>query len=93
MKEWLNQHNRSGLAAIHYAAYHGNTIIIDLLKKYGANIHSLTNKKMNSLHMAAQKDTLQTFIYFEDEMDINSLDENDSTPLHWASYVGSKRVV
>ena len=45
---------------------------------------------MTMLHLAAQGDKPATFLYLHSKkFDINQRDAKLSTPLHWASFVGS----
>ena len=76
-----------------YAAYNGNVESLRYLEEMESNITSVTNTGLNALHLAAQNNKVATFIYFRNKIPINSLDKNQGTPLHWASYLGSEDVV
>ena len=93
MTDFLNARNNDGLTAIHFAAYKGNYKILQELQRFGADIKALTPTKQNVLHLAAQGDKAETFIFFESAFDINFRDEKKSTPLHWASYMNSESIV
>lgn len=47
---------------------------------------------MNAFHLAAQNDKVNIFLYFIDKISLSSLDNNKSTPLHWAAYSNSETV-
>ena len=76
--------------ALHYACFHGNKDLINLLMSFGAN-HKYVNKKgINMLHVAAQGDSPYSLAYFSDKgLDINQYDHEISTPLHWACFQNS----
>lgn len=38
LKAWINVQNGEGLAALHFAALHGNTEMVEFLERYGANM-------------------------------------------------------
>jgi hypothetical protein len=59
------------------------------LDKIGGSYQIKTNTNLSVLHLAAQGDKAKSFIYFRKKVDINIEDEKKSTPLHWASYIGS----
>lgn len=49
---------------------------------------------MNILHYAAQGDKINSILHLHDkELDINAKDLKKSTPLHWACYSGSDKIV
>ena len=91
--DFLNAKNNDGLTAIHFAAYKGHHKILQELQRLGADIKALTPTQQNVLHLAAQGDKAETFIFFESALDINFRDEKKSTPLHWASYMNSESIV
>ena len=89
---WVNQKtNKEGSTAIHYASFVGNIDIIEILIKYKANFEILNNNGNNVLHMAAKGNNPNSLIYFKEKynMDIESVDELDSTPLHRACFYGA----
>ena len=91
--KWVNTQNKDGLTAIHYAAYKGNIQILDYLKNKGGNLKAETQNEVNALHLAAQTDKVETFIYYRGILGINSIDRKKSTSLHWAAFMGNNRVV
>ncbi len=49
---------------------------------------------MSLLHLAAQGDKISTFLYLHNKpFDINLRDAKLSTPLHWAAFAGSEKIV
>jgi len=93
IEKWVNQKSKKqGFTAIHYASFNGNIDIIEKLIKYKADVETSNNRGLNVLHMAAQGDSPNSLIFFKEKynMNIQSVDEIYSTPLHWACYSGSK---
>lgn len=64
-------------------------IIRYLMEDYGVNEKLTTKTGLNPLHLAAQRNMVLPFIYFRNKIEINELDSNQSTALHWASYMNS----
>jgi len=58
----------------------------------GANYLAETNTGLNVFHLAAQNDQVNTFLYFKDKIELNCIDSNKNTPLHWAAYTNSEAV-
>jgi len=93
IEKWVNQKSkRQGYTALHYSAFNGNLDILEKLIKYKADVEISNNRGLNVLHMAAQGDSPNILIYFKEKfnMNIQSVDEICSTPLHWACYSGSE---
>jgi palmitoyltransferase len=95
IKEWVNQKTQQGHTAIHYAAYRGNIEIIKKLIKNGADLEIANSRGLNVLHMAAQGNQPNSLVYFfkKYSLNIHSVDDLGSTPLHWACYTGSENSV
>ena len=75
---------------MHYASFHGNVKMIKLLVKNGANIYVKNKMGINLMHVAAQGDQAYSLTYFREKgISINSLDDEESTPIHWACFSGS----
>lgn len=92
IEKWVNKKSKKqGYTAIHYASFKGNIDIIQMLIKNKANVEISNFRGINVLHMAAQGDSPNSLIYFKEKfnMNIESLDELYSTPLHWGCYYGS----
>jgi ankyrin repeat protein len=65
-----------------------------LLEKYEANLSIVNDLRMSLLHFAAQGDKINTMLYLHDkQFNINEKDSKNSTPLHWACYSGSEKIV
>jgi len=96
IENWVNQKSKNqGFTAIHYASYRGNIDIIKKLIEYKSNIEAINNRGINVIHMACQGNKLSSLIFFKDKfnMNIHSVDELWSTPLHWACYNGSEESI
>lgn len=90
----LDSKNAEGLAAAHYAAFKGNITVLKSLQKYEADLWLTSDMGMNLLHFAAQGDKANTVLYLHDkDFAINSKDSKGSTPLHWACFSGSEKIV
>lgn len=49
---------------------------------------------MGVLHLAAQGDKLSSFLFLHNKkLDLNNCDLKLSTPLHWAAFSGSQKIV
>ena len=92
LKKWINKKANSGITAIHYASYRGNISVIKILIENGADVNDLNNEGLNVLHMASQGNRTNSLIYFYEKykLDMMAVDYVNSTPLHWASYVGAE---
>ncbi len=95
IKAWINEKSDQGNTALHYASYRGNIEIISKLIDNGAELEVVNNRGLNVLHMAAQGNQPGALIYFKEKcsMNIQSVDDLGSTPLHWACYTGSETSV
>jgi len=96
IEKWVNQKSKNqGFCAIHYAAYRGNIDIIDKLIENNADIEVMNNRGINVIHMACQGNKPSALVYFKDKfgMNIQSVDDLWSTPLHWACYNGSEETI
>lgn len=85
--------NDESFTALHYAAYRGHLEIVDYLIDKGADFKQRTKRGMTLLHLAAQGKQVKMFLRFQNTLQINARDEKNSTPLHWAAYIGSDTVV
>ena len=85
---FINEKNKEGITALHYAVSNGNIKMVQMLKQFGANLEAITNIGKNIMHIAAGSNQPSMLIYFflNEAQDITSIDENGSTPLHWACY-------
>lgn len=95
ISSFINRKSTQGFTALHYASYRGNIDIVTKLIDNGAEIEVTNNRGINVIHMAAQGNQPSTLVYFKDKyfLNIQSIDEMGSTPLHWACYTGSEVAV
>ena len=95
LKKFINEKTSEGLTALHYAANKGNIEIFKFLRKNEADVNEVTNLGKNVLHMAAEGNQPSMIIYLitEEKLSPQSIDENGSSPLHWACYFGSEEAV
>ena len=95
LSKFINEKTNEGLTALHYAAYKGNIPLLQLLIKNGASVDAVTNLGKNVIHMAAEGNQPSMMIYLisKEHQSSQSVDENGSTPLHWACYAGAEEAV
>ena len=95
ISNFINERTNEGFTALHYAVNNGNLEIVQLLKQYGAKFEAVTNLGKNAVHIAAEANQVTMLIYLilNEALDIFCLDENGSTPLHWACYSGAFEAV
>jgi len=86
--------NKEGNSALHFASYLGNIDIIKILIENKAEVLICNFSGNNVLHMAAKGNNANSFIYFKEKFNINieSTDDINSTPLHRACFFGSDLV-
>lgn len=92
MTEWANAATDDQFTALHFATYHGNhELIHNLVDKCHADIFKKNKFGSSVLHIAAQGDqALPIYLFAEKGLDINMVDNKQSTPLHWACYSRSE---
>lgn len=58
IKDWVNQVTKddNGFFAIHFACFLGQSAVIRLLYKYGAELHVRNKLGLTPVHVAAQAD-------------------------------------
>ena len=96
LEQWINQKSKNQVfTAMHYAAYRGNINTIKRLIDFKADYESLNKRGINAIHMACQGNKPNSLVYLKEKclMDIQSVDELKSTPLHWACYNGSEACI
>ena len=95
LSKFINEKTNEGLTALHYASYKGNIPLLQLLIKSGASVDAVTNLGKNVMHMAAEGNQPSMMIYLisKEHQSSQSVDENGSTPLHWACYAGAEEAV
>jgi hypothetical protein len=93
LKDWADRPTDEQFTALHFATYHGNMDLIQILtEEMNANYNLKNMYGANVLHIASQGDQPAALFYFAGEkaMDINECDNRGSTPLHWACYSRSE---
>ena len=102
LETFINEINKQGVAAIHYASFRGNIKIIKLLVENGANLYLKTKRGLNIIHYACQGNRPSSLMYFylqflENKKNgfelIKEQDSGGSTPLHWAAYSNAEDVL
>ena len=95
LAKFINDKTNEGLTALHYAANKGSIPLLKLLIENGANVDVVTNNGKNLMHMAAEGNQPSMLIYLitEEHQSAQTVDENGSTPLHWACYAGAEEAV
>jgi ankyrin repeat protein len=95
IKKWVNERSDQGHTALQYASYRGNIEVIQKLILNGAEVEICNNRGLNVLHMASQGNQPGSLVYFKEKylMNIQSVDDLGSTPLHWGCYTGSEAAV
>lgn len=90
----INQMDRYGRTAIHYAVENGNLSVVQLLISSGCNVNNTSTENMSALHLASRKG-------FEDIVSllinsgarIDHINNTKSTALHLAAVQGHWKVV
>ena len=92
---YINQKNKAGFTALHYACYNGNIKLIKILVNNGADIDIVNNNGLNLLHIASQGNQTTPLYYFihKYKLNINSIDKLGNTCLHWASFYNNDKVL
>ena len=95
LPKFINEKTNEGFTSLHYASYKGNIPLLQLLIKSGASVDAVTNLGKNVMHMAAEGNQPSMMIYLitNEHQSSQSVDENGSTPLHWACYAGAEESV
>ena len=88
--KFINQKNKKGITALHYASFRGNIELIKYYIENNSDINSETERKLNVIHFACQGNKPNSITYFylyhKNEIDFEKADAGGSTPLHWACY-------
>ena len=71
MKAWVNTPakstgNNEGFYPLHYASFHGNSRLIKMLVKNGADPFAKNKSGINMMHVAAQGDEAFSLTYFKE---------------------------
>ena len=95
LANYINEKNKEGITAVHFAVINGNITMLVLLKNFGGNLEVLTNKGKNVIHLAAESNQPSMMIHLlaNEAKDVFSTDENGSTALHWACYFDAEEAV
>ncbi len=92
---FINKQSNKGFTALHYASYKGNMKIILLLLKNTADINIRNKSGLNLIHISSQTNKSTPIYYFNQtySMDLMDRDKNGNTPLHWACFFKSDKVI
>lgn len=92
IENFINEKNNEGMTVLHYAVINGNIKTVQLLKSLGADLDAVTNEGKNVMHLAASNNqvSMLMYLYLNEGLDVLSVDESGSTPLHWACYYSSE---
>ena len=92
---FLNKKNDKGYNALLYSAFRGNWEVLDKLLNNRASIDTMNNNGLNLLHLASQGNhpDILVFLIEKYNFDINSLDSNGNSALHWAVYMNSYQII
>ena len=95
ISSFINEKTNEGFTALHYATSNGNIKLVKFLMENGATLDVVTNLGKNVMHVAAESNQPSMLVYFllYEGQDISFVDENGSTPLHWACYGGAFETV
>ena len=90
----INAQGKDSAIPLHLASYYGGVDMVQMLLDHGATANSKGNLGRTSLHLVAGSkhypldDVRVTLLLLEHHVDVNVQDEDNSTPLHVASYYG-----
>ncbi|CAD8062222.1 unnamed protein product [Paramecium sonneborni] len=92
-QQWVTQQNDSGNQCMHLATQKGNIAILDTILKLGIKLDQKTRQGQTNLHIASQSDQPLMLYYLVKiaKVNIDIMDNDNSTALHLASYSGSEQ--
>ena len=92
LRKFIDEKTNERFTSLHYASYKGNIPLLQLLIKNIASIDAVTNLGKKVKHMAAEGNQPSMMIYLITIIHKSSqkVDENGSTPLHWACYTDAE---
>ncbi|KRX03078.1 Ankyrin repeat-containing domain [Pseudocohnilembus persalinus] len=95
IRDWLNlKEIQEGFTALHLASFKGSLKTIQLLVENGADIYLKSKQGLNVIHLAAQGNQPKSIVYFITKgLSPQILDNKNTSPLHWASFLQSENVV
>lgn len=95
LESWVNSKSKEGNTPLLYACFRGNIDLIEILIENSADYTHRNNQGLNALHVSAQGNKPESLILMTEryKLNINSKDNVNSTPLHWACYTGSHETV
>lgn len=84
----------NGFVPMHFACYQGDSEVIRMLYKYGADLIAKNKLGLSPMHVAAQADRAfpLTFLWYNG-VDVDCVDSEGQTPLHWACYQGASEAI
>ena len=92
---FINKQSNKGFTALHYSSYKGNMKIILLLLKNNADYNIRNKSGLNIIHISSQTNKSTPIYYFNQTYNMNLMDKdkNGNTPLHWACFFKSDKVI
>ncbi len=90
----INANDRFGHSPLHYAAYRGNSYIVDYLLQNGGNPNTRGNHLSTPLHSAAWGKNLEVVeLLLEDGADVDAQTDEQETPIMTATLRGQLEMV
>jgi palmitoyltransferase len=92
LRIYINKKAQNGFTALHYASFRGNVRLCEKLIENFADVDIINNNGLNVIHMAAQGNNPATLVLFKEKykLNIETYDNVNSSPMHWAVYMGSE---
>nr|XP_054917626.1 E3 ubiquitin-protein ligase MIB2-like isoform X4 [Dermacentor andersoni] len=81
----LNEGDKDGDTALHYAVYGDKPEILELLVNFGADVNARNKKMYTAIHVAVNKEfvaCVRVLTKYIGQLDVNTQDEYGDTPLH-----------
>jgi len=83
-----------GSTPFHWAAWGGNTAIMELLALHGADAHAVNHQNANAAHFAASSGQLKALEYLNElHVDLTQQNDEGKTPLDLAEEASHQKVV
>ena len=73
------------MSPLHLASSHNNSIITELLLRYGANLYTVNIQQSNALHIAAKNGIGAVLVLLKAGIKPTVMDMNKQTVFHYAA--------